>query len=116
MTDKDPIYDWHNRLRGFSKKLPDEARDEYYESQAARLDTIIGGDSNHYIRLRKCKEEYDRLADAVPVGQGFLTFQDFVREWYGIEMTMGQDGHHIGLDYTVLDDKKYTVFLLKFPV
>ena len=89
--------------------------DNLYNSHAARLDTIIGGDSSHYIRLRKCKEEYDQLADAVPVGQGFLAFPDFVREWYGIKLEWGND-NGIGLDYQVLDEKKYTVFLLKFSV
>lgn len=107
----DPI---RNRLKRFSEKLP-ESRDEYYESQERRLDTIIGGNSDHYIRLRKCKEYYDQLADAVPVGQGFLTFVDFVREWYGIEMQIDKhDG--FGIDYKILDEKKYMVFVLKFSV
>lgn len=100
------------RLTKFSEQLPDQAQDEYYANPEARLDTIIGGNSSHYIRLRKCKEEYDQLADAVPVGQGFLTFEDFCREWYGFQMKMGGNG--VSLDYTVLDEKKYTVFVLKF--
>ena len=87
--------------------------DDLYNSHAARLDTIIGGDASHYIRLRKCKLEWDTLAEAVPVGQGFLTFQDFAREWYGIKLEWGQDDG-IGLNYQVVDEKKYTVFLLKF--
>ena len=109
MTDRDPIYDWHYRLRGFSKQLPDEAKDEYYASQEARIDTVIGGDSSHYIRLRRCKEEYDQKAEAVPVGQGFLTFYDYVKEYYGIKMEF--DGDEIKLGYQIVDDKKYTVFL-----
>ena len=68
----DPI---KSRLKKFSKQLS-ESKDEYYNSPAARLDTIIGGDSSHYIRLRRCKEYYDQLADVVPIGQGFLTFND----------------------------------------
>lgn len=108
----DPI---KHRLGKFSKQLPDTPKDEYYSTPEARLDTIIGGDSSHYIRLRRCKEEWDRLAEAVPIGQGFLTFPDFVREWYGIEMQL--DNHDgFGLNYTVLDEKKYTVFVLKFSV
>lgn len=86
--------------------------DDYYGSHEARLDTIIGGDAGHYIRLRKCKQEWDTLAEAVPIGQGFLTFPDFVREWYGIELDF--NGENVCLDYQVLDQKKYTVFLLKF--
>lgn len=108
----DEVKALHNKLRGFSQQLPGQAGDEYYESQAARLDTVIGGDSSHYIRLRKCKEEYDRLAEAVPIGQGFLTFEDFTREWYGFQMKMGDNG--ISLDYELLDERKYTVFVLKF--
>jgi hypothetical protein len=107
----DPI---KSRLSKFSKQLPDAAQDEYYDSPASRIDTIIGGDSSHYIRLRRCKEYYDQLADAVPVGQGFLTFQDFVREWYGVEMQMDTGDGGIALDYKILDEQKYTVFVLKF--
>ena len=104
----DPI---RNRLKKFSEKLP-ASKDEYYDSPAARLDTIIGGNSDHYIRLRRCKEYYDQLAAAVPIGQGFLTFNDFVREWYGIEMEF--DGENVCLDYKIVDEQKYTIFVLKF--
>ena len=111
MSDSDQF---KQRLKQFSEQLPDQAKDEYYSSPERRIDTIIGGDSKHYIRLRKCKEEYDRLADAVPIGQGFLTFEDFVREWYGVKLHMNSQDGTFGLDYTIVDEQKYTVFLLKF--
>jgi hypothetical protein len=88
------------------------SKDEYYTNTAARLNTVIGGDTTHFLRLQRAKHEWDGLADAVPVGQGFLTFYDYVREYYGIKMTM--DGDNITLSYAIVDDKKYTVFLLKF--
>ena len=110
MTDE-----YRNRLKKFSEQLPDQAKDEYYDSPERRIDTIIGGDTKHYIRLRKCKEEYDRLAEAVPIGQGFLTFEDFVREWYGVKLRMNTEAGAFGLDYDIVDEQKYTVFLLKFP-
>ena len=110
----DEIKALHNRLRGFSKQLPGRAGDEYYDSQAARLDTIVGGDSSHYIRLRRCKEYYDQLANAVPIGQGFLTFDDFVREWYGVKMQLDTGDGGIALDYEILDEQKYLLFVMKF--
>ena len=88
------------------------SKDEYYRDTAARLDTIIGGDTTHFLRLQRVKDEYDELAHAVPVGQGFLTFYDYLKEYYGIKLTM--DGDNINLDYAVVDEKKYTVFVLKF--
>jgi hypothetical protein len=90
------------------------SRDEYYRDTAARLDTIIGGDTSHFLRLQRVKNEWDELAAAVPVGQGFLTFEDYVREYYGIKLTVNHKLSGIDLDYAIEDEKKYTVFLLKF--
>jgi hypothetical protein len=88
------------------------SKDEYYNTPEARLDTIIGGDTSHYQRLIRVKAEYDELAREVPVGQGFLTFYDYVKEYYGVKLMF--EGDDLKLAYTVIDDKKYTVFLLKF--
>jgi hypothetical protein len=88
------------------------SKDEYYSDTAARLDTIIGGDTSHFLRLQRVKNEYDTLARDVPVGQGFLTFYDYVKEYYGVKLEF--DGDNVTLAYSVIDEKKYTVFLLKF--
>ena len=88
------------------------SRDEYYKNTAARLDTIIGGDTQHFLRLQRVKNEYDALARDVPVGQGFLTFDDYVREYYGVKLQF--DGDNVSLAYEVIDEKKYLMFVLKF--
>lgn len=90
------------------------SEDSYYADTAARLDTLIGGDTQNFGRIQKCKHEWDQLAAAVPVGRGFLTFEDYIREYYGIKLTMNHKLGGIDLDYTVVEEKKYTVFLLKF--
>ena len=88
------------------------SRDEYYVDTAARLDTIIGGDTSHFLRLHQVKAEYDTLAQDVPVGQGFLTFDDYVREYYGVKLQF--DGDNVSLAYSVVDEKKHLMFILKF--
>lgn len=108
----DEVKALHNKLRGFSKQLPVQAGDEYYESQAARIDTVLGEIGRNWQRIVSVKKEYDELANAVPVGQGFLTFYDYVKEYYGIKMQM--DGDHLSPSYEVVNEQKYTVFLLKF--
>jgi hypothetical protein len=102
------------RVTAIGKKLPDQAQDQYYETPASRINTIIGGDTQNFARLHLAKKEWDQLADAVPVGQGFLTFEDYMREYYGVKLTMNHKLGGIDLDYTIADDKKYTMFLLKF--
>jgi hypothetical protein len=88
------------------------SKNKYYANTAARLDTIIGGDTQHFLRLQRVKTEYDSLADAVPVGQGFLTFDDYVREYYGVKLQF--DGDNVSLAYTVVDEQKHLMFILKF--
>jgi len=90
------------------------SKDSYYSDTAARLDTIIGGDTQNFARLQQAKREWDSLAETVPVGQGFLTFEDYAREYYGIKLTVNHKLGGIDLDYVIVDEKKYTVFLLKF--
>ena len=88
------------------------SRNEYYANTAARLNTIIGGDTQHFLRLQRVKNEYDELARAVPVGQGFLTFDDYVREYYGVKLQF--DGDNVTLAYSIVDEKKHLMFILKF--
>ena len=90
------------------------SKDEYYATTAARLDTLIGGETQNFARIQQCKQEWDSLAAAVPVEQGFLTFEDYIQEYYGIKLIMNHKLGGIDLDYVVIDEKKYTVFLLKF--
>ena len=104
--------DIKSRLAKFREQLPAESKDEYYADTAARLDTIIGGDTQHFQRLQRVKNEWDALADAVPVGQGFLTFDDYVREYYGVKLVY--DGDNVSLAYSIVDEKKHLVFILKF--
>jgi len=87
-------------------------KDEYYKDSATRLDTIIGGDTQHFLRLQRVKNEWDELARAVPIGQGFLTFDDYVREYYGVKLVY--DGDNVSLAYSVVDEKKHLMFVLKF--
>ena len=100
--------DIKNRVKTFAKRLLDSARDEYYPTPAARIDTIFGSAGEYYIRLRKVKEEWDQCQDPAR-----LEFQDYLRDNYGIQMKM-MDGKHIDIQYEILDEKKHTLFLLKF--
>jgi hypothetical protein len=85
---------------------------DHYANTAARLDTIIGGNTDHFLRLQRVKNEYDALAREVPIGEGFLTFDDYVREYYGIKLKF--DGDNVTLDYDIVNEKKYIMFVLKF--
>lgn len=87
---------------------------EYYRSVEDRIDTMVGDIDTvqYFTRLKNCKRKYDELADAVPLEQGFLTFEDYCREYWGIKISIDGDG--IAGEMTVVDDQKYMMFVLKF--
>jgi hypothetical protein len=95
------------RLTALSQKIDSPSRDEYYDTPEARIDTIVGRDSVYYLRLRAVKQEWDKSDN--PVRQ---EFQEYLRETYGIEMTIQPEG--VDLKYRILDEQKHTLFLLKF--
>jgi hypothetical protein len=95
------------RVQAFGKRLLDTARDEYYASPESRIHTIVGGASEYFVRLRKVKAEWDK--NNTPERQ---EFQAYLKENYGIQMKMEPDG--IDIAYEILDEKKHTLFLLKF--
>lgn len=106
--DDDQVKALHNRLRGFGKKLPDSAQDAYYESQAARINTIIGGDLKHVNRLQRVRNEWQEQA----LVKEMPAFNTYVEQEYGI--VLGLEDRNLSLKYTVVNEAKYTVFLLKF--
>ena len=101
--------DIKNRVYAFGQRLVDRARDEYYATPEARIDTILGDNKDIYIRLRNVKKEWDQRWKS---GVHDVSFPEYLRDTYGIEMTMQPEG--VDLRYRILDAKKHTLFLLKF--
>jgi hypothetical protein len=102
----------HKRVKHFQEKLGEDAKDEYYSDTESRIDTVLGDIGRKWFRIIAAKKEYDALAEDVPIGQGFLTFYDYVKEYYGIKLHEVEA--NLSPEYEVIDEKKYTVFLLKF--
>jgi hypothetical protein len=101
--------DIRTRVRAISQRLPDQVRDEYYATPEARIDTILGENQDIYRRLMKVKAEWDQRWKS---GVHDMSFPEYLREVYGIEMTMQPEG--VDLRYRILDEQKHTLFLLKF--
>ena len=108
MSKDDSNSEWRERLQKYSNRLPDAPQDEYYHSEAARLDTIIGNDKtiSLWLKIRKARSEFD--------GEKLDTsFFKWLIEKYGIKLRIG-DGDTIDLNCDIVDEKKYMLFLLKF--
>lgn len=93
----------------FSQRLEDQAKDEYYATPEARIDTILGENQVIYHRLKLAKQEWDQRWK---LGVHDLSFPMYLKETYGIEMTIQPEG--VDLRYRILDEQKHTIFLLKF--
>ena len=98
-----------NSVYAWGQKMVDRARDEYYATSESRIHTIVGGASDYFVRLRRVKKEWDQRWKE---GYHESNFPQYLEETYGIKMKMDDQG--IDIAYDIIDEKKHTLFLLKF--
>jgi hypothetical protein len=65
---------------------------------------------NYWTALKEIRKEY--MQDSTGVDFDAYEFEDYIESKYGIKMNM-VDGN-ITDGYTVMDEKKYLIFLLKY--
>jgi hypothetical protein len=70
-------------------------------------------DVGYILALHRAKQEWDKKAGEVPVGEGFLTFYDYIKEYYGIKISRSSEDDW-DPNYTIVDDQKHLMFKLKF--
>ena len=85
-------------------------KDEYYNSAEARLDTVAGRNT-YWLRLKSANQEYYSKR-GIPTGATLLSFEDYMKEMYGIVVESDREGKILPT-HTIVDEKKYLIFLLK---
>jgi len=85
------------------------SKDEFYANTSSRIDTITGNDT--WVKIVRAKEEFN----AIPEENSFDIdgFDSWLTNTYGVKLNYTPDGM-MSLDNSILDEKKYLMFLLKF--
>jgi hypothetical protein len=86
-------------------------KDEYYNSAAARLDTVVGRNA-YWLRLKSVKVEYHNMLAYSPDGPILPSFKNYLRDVYGVGMDADEQGYTLPT-YTIVDEQKHLIFLLK---
>jgi hypothetical protein len=84
------------------------SKDEY--SPEARLNTVLGDHKTFFTLLRTIRQEYIASDDVTK-----MSFNDWLLERYGIQLQLNSDGR-ITADYTIVDQHKYLICKLKYPL
>jgi hypothetical protein len=86
------------------------SKPEYYDSHRARLDTIIGENVGFYSGLKQARDLWNQdHAD-----QSVEDFLIYLEDTYGIQMSARQKLSGVDTEYSIVDEKKYMIFVLKF--
>lgn len=81
----------------------------HYNSPEARLDTVLGGDISHYVRLQRCLNEFQQQVTF----NG--SFDQYLLDLYGLQLINQPDGDPgFQLDFRIEHLPRYLLFLLKF--
>lgn len=80
---------------------------DLYNTQAARLDTIIGDSKTIWMQIVSAKREFDLLQIYQQTD-----FYNWLQDTYGVKLWLTPDGE-MSLENEILDEQKYLIFMLK---
>lgn len=95
------------RLRKFGRLLPEQGRNEFYANTTARLDTIAGNSGQVWAMINRASAAYANIK------QPKESFYVWLQQEYGLKLCFTPEGD-IELTNEIVDQQKYTIFLLKF--
>lgn len=86
--------------------------EQYYIDNSSRLNTVIGGNrAKHWLMIRECHDTEFYINDSSTTSWDL--FIVYMKNKYGIQLEHADDGM-ISSDIQIVDEKKYTLFLLKY--
>ena len=86
-------------------------KDEYYNSAAARLDTVAGRNA-YWLQLKSAKNEYHVQVAYSSDGPILRGFKQYMRDVYGVVIESDSEGYTLPT-YTIVDEQKHLIFVLK---
>jgi hypothetical protein len=86
-------------------------KDDFYNSAAARLDTVAGRNV-YWLRLKSVKVEYHNMLAHSPYDPTLPGFKNYIRDVYGVEIEADAQGFTLPT-YTIIDEQKHLIFVLK---
>ena len=86
----------------------------HYDTYEKRLDTILGAEAQDWARIRRARTEFDEEFWAVPdIAEDDKHFVSWLAWTYGIQLKLDAS-FAVESIFEIVDDQKYTVFLLKY--
>jgi len=86
--------------------------EQYYVDNAARLNTIFGGDrAKHWRMIRECRDTEFYLTDTTKTA--WMLFFAHMKNKWGIQLANDPEGNIVA-DIIIVDEQKYLLFLLKY--
>ena len=90
------------------------SNNHHYDTYEKRLDTILGAEAQDWARIRRARTEFDEEFWAVPdIAEDDKHFVSWLAWTYGIQLKLDAS-FAVESIFEIVDDQKYTVFLLKY--
>ena len=90
------------------------SNNHHYDSYEKRLDTVLGAEAQDWARIRRARTEFDEEFWAVPdIAEDDKHFVSWLAWTYGIQLKLDAS-FAVESIFEIVDDQKYTVFLLKY--
>jgi hypothetical protein len=90
------------------------SKDHLYSTAEQRADTVAGisaANNNHWRCVRLSRVDYDKTISDLPTTKGFAVW---LAETWGIKIHLSQNGHYLSKEIDIINEEKYTMFMLKY--
>lgn len=93
-----------------SKRTTAETKQKFSQQIQHKIKDMMRGRT----LLENARAEYYKLVNGTEYGPSNTGFEHFLRANYGVELVYDKDRFMKPYAYNVVDEKKHTLFLLKF--
>ena len=84
-----------------------------FQEQAAELMEERRKRHYYWAMLRQANDDFKKIVSPKKYGSNVYAFSYYLQDIYGLRPELDGSGNYTG-DYTILDEKKYLLFLLKY--
>ena len=88
------------------------SNNQHYDTHEKRLDTVLGPKAVEWARIRRARADFDKEYEYIP-DMDTKDFSAWLAHNYGIQLKLDAT-FAVESIFEIVDDQKYTVFLLKY--
>lgn len=93
---------------------PTDQERHWLEITRPEADSYLNANEQGILYVRDIRFKMHRAVSEIQDGGLLTTTVDYLKDTYGVELTIAADGLNFLPEYKIVDEQKYLIFMMKF--